>query len=139
MSKILCFLMLSLPVSCLAQVTISGRVLNQADTKPVANASVFLSSASIGGNTGTDGKFIMHNARTGTYKLVESIIGFETYSQTITIDNANIELPDIMLVPKTIALNEVSIKYHEDLNRERYYEKFRAEILGDSKLAQECM
>jgi hypothetical protein len=48
MTKALVFFIILLPVSCFAQFTVSGRVLNQADKKAVANASVFLSNSSVG-------------------------------------------------------------------------------------------
>jgi len=42
-------LLLLLPLSCLAQLKISGKVINSKTLKPVANASVFLSNATVGG------------------------------------------------------------------------------------------
>jgi hypothetical protein len=135
MFRIFIFLIFLLPVSCFAQYTISGRVLNQADTKPVANASVFLSNASVGSKTADDGIFTLHDAKPGKYELLISIIGFETYSQTIMV-NGNIKLPDITIFPKSIALNEVKIK--PDDRRDDYYEQFKNEFLGTSALAKQC-
>jgi len=138
MFKILACFILLLPVGCFAQFTISGRVLNQADTKPVANVSVFLSNATIGGKTANDGTFILHNAKPGKYELVISIIGFDAYHQTIMIDNSNITLPDITISPKTIALAEVTIQAKTDPDRGRNLDLFEKEFLGTSDLAGEC-
>ena len=68
--------MILLPLGCFAQFTISGRILNQADTKPVANASVFLSNSTIGAKTSVDGSFILHNVKPGKSTVI-SIIGFK--------------------------------------------------------------
>src|SRR6202000_1717597 len=97
---------LLLPLSSIAQLVISGRVLNQADNKPVPNVTVFLDNASIGSTTAADGTFILRNAKPGKYELVASSIGFETYRQTIIVYNADLILPAIYIGKKTITLAE---------------------------------
>ena len=136
--KILIFFILILPIECFAQWTISGRVIGHSDKKPVANASVFLSNATVGSKTADNGTFILYNAKPGKYELVVSVIGFETYRQTIIVSNSNISLPDILISSKTIALKEVSIKFKTDPNREKYYNLFKDEFLGTSEIAKEC-
>jgi len=136
--KVFFFFIVLLPLGCLAQFTISGRILNQADTKPVANVDVFLNNATIGDQTADDGTFTLHNIKPGKYDLVISIVGFETYNQSVTVGNSNTVLPDITIFPKTIALKEVSIKFHADPNREKYYDWFKDEFLGTSAIAKEC-
>ncbi|MDB5142602.1 MAG: hypothetical protein JWQ66_1315 [Mucilaginibacter sp.] len=127
-----------LPLECFSQFNISGRVLNNKDKTPVANASVFLSNATIGGETIQNGTFKLSNIKPGKYDLIVSIVGFEVFNTPITVENKNIELPDIMLIPKTIALKEVSIKYHKDPNRELYYKWFKDQFLGASERASDC-
>jgi len=127
-------------ICCFAQFSISGRVISQADTKPVANASVFLSNATIGGLTEANGTFKLTNVKPGKYDLVVSIVGFDPYSQTITINGSNINLQTITIYPKTIGIREVKIKAGagKDPDRARYYESFKSEFLGTSDLAKEC-
>jgi len=133
----LLFILLSL--SGFAQIKIKGRVINQTDTKPVANASVFLSNATIGDKTANDGTFTLYHVKPGKYDLVVSIIGFDTYKQAITISDADITLPDITLFPKTTDLNEVVVKVERnDPEREKYYERFKREFLGRTTLAIDC-
>ncbi|MGF7038798.1 carboxypeptidase regulatory-like domain-containing protein [Mucilaginibacter lappiensis] len=136
--KVILYIILLWPLCGLAQSTITGRVLSQADKKPIANASIFLSNASVGTKTTNEGTFILSHARPGKYDLVISIIGFEKYSQTIIISNNNISLPDIYISPKTIALQEVKIKFKSEPNRQRNYEWFKDAFLGQSPLATEC-
>jgi CarboxypepD_reg-like domain len=131
-------LLLFLPFCCFAQVTISGRALNQADTKPVANASVFLSKTAVGGKTNNEGKFLLQNAKPGKYNLVISIVGFETYTQTVTVGNSNVILPDILILPKSMLLNEVKIKPRSDPGRDKYYNLFAEQFLGTSELSTDC-
>jgi hypothetical protein len=138
MFRILVIFTFVLPIECFAQWTISGRVTDHSDKKPVANASVFLSNATVGNKTANNGTFILSNAKPGKYELIVSIVGFETYRQTITVSNSNISLADILISSKAIALKEVSIKFKTDPDREKYYNLFKDEFLGTSEIAKEC-
>ncbi|ASU36489.1 carboxypeptidase regulatory-like domain-containing protein [Mucilaginibacter xinganensis] len=123
-----------------AQYTITGRVINQADTRPLVNANVFLSNTTIGNPTAADGAFILSNLKPGKYELVISCVGFETYNKTVTVNNSNIDLQTITIFPKSIAISAVTIKAKKggDSDRPRYLEWFKAEFLGTLTLAREC-
>ena len=138
MRRLFVFFTIILPLSCFAQVNISGRILNQADTKPVANASVFLSNATIGDKTAADGSFTLYNVNPGKYDLIVSILGFEAFDQTVIVGYKNISLPDITIFPKTISLSQVTIKPHDDPDRAKYYEMFKDAFIGASDLAPYC-
>ncbi len=138
MRRLFIFLAIILPLSCLAQINISGRIINQADTRPVVNASVFLSNATIGDKTAADGTFTLHNVNAGKYELIVSIIGFEAYKQTITVGYKNISLPDITIFPKTISLSQVTIKPRDDPDWYRNLELFKRAFIGTSDLAPDC-
>jgi CarboxypepD_reg-like domain/TonB-dependent Receptor Plug Domain len=125
-----------LPFDCLAQVSISGRVLNIADNKPVVNVNVFLTNATIGDKTSDAGTYLLHGVKPGKYELVVSIVGFETYHQNLMVTNSNIVLPDVFLSPKTTTLKEVRIGV--DHNRDKNLELFKDEFLGSSDLAKDC-
>jgi TonB-dependent SusC/RagA subfamily outer membrane receptor len=131
-------LFLCFPFACFAQVSVTGKILNKADSKPIANASVFLSNATIGATSGNNGAFTLSNINPGQYELIISVVGFETYSQHLTIGNVNIQLPGIDLVPRSIELKEVNIAYHKDPDREKYLGWFRDEFLGISETARDC-
>ena len=136
--KTLIFITTLLPLSCLAQYTITGRVLNSDNQKQVVNASVFLSKTVVGNKTTDEGHFTLYNAKPGKYQLTVSIVGFETFSEGLTVDNGDIILPDIFISPKIIRLNEVKIKPVNDANRDRYYDLFKDQFLGTSELALNC-
>jgi hypothetical protein len=131
-------LLLMLPLGCFAQISITGKILNQADNKPVASASVFLNNTATGGTAATDGTYIIKNVKPGSYQLVVRLVGFETFSRDVTVSEVNIKLPDILLVQKAIALNNVTVTYHRDPNREKYYQWFKDQFLGTSVRAQDC-
>jgi hypothetical protein len=136
MPKIFAFLLLVLPISCFAQFTISGRVLNQSDKKPVEAASVFLSNATIGNATDNKGEFILKGVGSGKYTVVVTVVGFEPFSEDVVVGRANIKVDDIYLTPEIKALKEVVIK--PDPYRESDIFIFKQQFLGKSDLAKDC-
>lgn len=127
---------LFLPVTCLAQIRITGKVINAADNKPVNNASVFLSNATVGGKTADDGSFTLVNVKPGQYEFVVSVVGYDTHRQMVMAGNENISLPDIKLSAKTTELKEVTVVGNNDW--EKNFEMFKSDFIGTSAAAQEC-
>ncbi|HTD39630.1 MAG TPA: carboxypeptidase-like regulatory domain-containing protein, partial [Mucilaginibacter sp.] len=99
-------------------------------------ASIFLTNATIGDQSKPDGTFRLNNLKPGKYELVVSMVGFETFHQTLMMSNSNIILPDIEITAKTTALKEVKIT--SDPNRDRYLEWFTDEFLGMSETGRQC-
>lgn len=135
MTRRLLFIFLFLPIAALGQYHITGKVVNLADKKPVANASVFLNNASAGTTTGEDGAFDIANVRGGYYDLVVSIVGYTAHHQDVAVTE-NISLPDIGIEAKTIVLKEVTIGPNRDWDAN--YARFKYDFLGSSKNAQQC-
>ncbi len=127
--------MLIIPLTSFAQFKITGKVLDSADKRSVPGATVFLANASVGTATAVDGTFTLDNVHSGQYELVVTMVGYTTYRKTILV-NENINLPDIIVSSRSIALNEVKIR--PDPNWARNYEWFRREFLGSSAYADRC-
>jgi len=136
----LTLLLFLVSLCCLAQNTITGRIISQADTKPVANANVFLSNATIGDHTAANGAFTLTGIKPGKYQLVVSIVGYDTYTQDVIVTHTNIDLQTITIFPKSIGLKGVTIKAKAgaDADRPRYLAWFTNEFLGSSDLSKEC-
>ncbi|MDP9081393.1 MAG: carboxypeptidase regulatory-like domain-containing protein [Bacteroidota bacterium] len=134
------FLLVLATLCCCAQFSIKGHIISQADTKPVANASVFLSNATIGDHTTAGGIFNLTGVKPGKYQLVISIVGFDTYMQPVTVSNGDVDLQTITIYPKSIGLAEVKITGTKgtDPERPRYMAQFTGEFLGNSDIAKEC-
>ncbi len=134
------FILFLLPAGVFAQSFISGRVLNHADHKPIANADVFLDNTSIGDHTDNGGSFTLNNVKPGKYNLVISVVGFETYNQTISVLQADVALGDIEIMPRALELNEVKIAGKRQSSGERALDLrlFKEEFLGQSRLAAHC-
>jgi hypothetical protein len=78
------------PIICLSQSTVSGRIINQADAKPVANASVFLSSAGIAAKTGGNGTQSKHAGADSA--LINITSRLKTYASDHVIEKAYLHL-----------------------------------------------
>ncbi len=129
------FLLFLLPLTSLAQFTLTGTVLNGSDKKPIAGASIFFNHTIFGGATNEKGFFHLTNVKNGQYEMIVSAVGYETYVQTILVNN-DINLGTIELKQKSIALKEVKIRANFD--REKYYQIFKAKFLGHSENAKQC-
>jgi len=138
MRFIACLFSIIMPALCFAQFNVTGRILDQVDAKPIPSASVFINSTTIGDKTANNGTFILQNLKPGKYQMVVSAIGFDIYKQNLVVNAANLNLPDIKLHPKVVALTEVTIKKAGNLYRDIYYNQFKDEFLGKSDLARDC-
>ncbi len=117
---------------------IRGRIITEPTGQPVANASVFLSNATIGAVTAADGTFLLQNVKPGKYEVVVSHVGYDTYSQAVAADNKEVQVPPIVISSKTIMLTEVKVDSKADPDREKNYNLFKNEFLGSSPLAAAC-
>ncbi|MDT3403148.1 carboxypeptidase-like regulatory domain-containing protein [Mucilaginibacter terrae] len=128
-------LLLFCPLLSWAQYTISGKIINLYDKKPIAKASVFLSNTTVGSASGEDGSYTLSNVKPGQYDMVVSVVGYETFHKTVLISN-NLNIPYIELTPKTVELNAVLVK--PDPNWQQNYRLFKEEFFGRSPEAEQC-
>lgn len=138
MEKYLTLFFLLIPFYGFGQIKMSGKVVNNKDGKPVINANVFLSNATNGTQTLGDGSFVLNNIKKGNYELVVSMVGFETFRQSLIIDKNENNLPDIKIEPKVIGLMEVKIKSQKNANFTKSLKQFSDEFLGTSAMARDC-
>ncbi|WP_299162803.1 TonB-dependent receptor [uncultured Eudoraea sp.] len=101
-----------------AQCTLRGTISAEDSNTPLEQVSVYMPQLEKGTVTGSNGEFVMNNLPVGTYKIVASYMGYQTYSSTITLTQGTITL-DIVLSPSAIEMEEVivSTPFHK-LQRE---------------------
>ncbi len=90
-----------------AQNRIQGSVIDSQTQETLMFANIYLPQLEKGTSTNELGAFTLNNLPTGTYKIVCSIIGYGTYSTTITIPTAEKLL--IALTPTAIEMEEIII------------------------------
>ena len=101
-----------------AQCTLRGSITAEDSNSPLEQVSVYLPQLEKGRATGSNGEFVLNNLPLGTYKIVASFMGYQTYSSTITLTEGTITM-DIVLSPSAIEMEEVilSTPFHK-LQRE---------------------
>ena len=97
-----------------AQNSLSGTVTEAKTQEPLWSVSVYFPKLEKGAVTDDDGNFIINNLPTGSYNLIVSYIGYQTYSSTITIAEGDNQ-KDIVLSPSAIEMDEVivSTPFHQ--------------------------
>jgi len=135
MQKRLIFFLLLLPFVSIGQYHITGKIIDSATKAPVADASIFLSNASAGAKSNADGTFTIANVRGGQYTLIASVVGYNTYAQSVLV-NKDIDLKIISITKKNVMLKEVRIG--PPRNWEKDYERFKSGFIGFSDNASNC-
>ena len=100
------------------QVSIKGRIKDQRQNLSFATVSLASPDSSIIKTVSADGygEFIFENLSPGFYVVSSSLVGYSKfYSDTISVENKNIILPDIILKEATTELNVVTVKAKKPL------------------------
>lgn len=89
---------------------INGRVIDASSGQPLIGANIIIEEISNGVATNEFGKFSIKNLEAGTYNLIVSFIGFEKFSQKITINAGKFSSVDFALLPDALALEDFEIR-----------------------------
>jgi hypothetical protein len=136
MKLLYCFCFLVLSFSAKSQKLMKGVVLDAEKNKPISNASVFLSTTSIGTITDEQGNFTL-NIPNGRYDLIVSSIGYETHDQTINTSDLS-DFLTIKLKVKTEVMPAVIIEPYEKDGWQRWGRFFIDNFIGTSGYAKDC-
>ncbi len=134
-----------LVVSCLSAislfaqtVSIVGRVTDAQTSTPLPYTSVYLSNTSFATESDSSGHFKLINIPTGKYNLVASMIGYQTFTQNIAIDETKPQPINIKLHLAENVLNEVSIKAKRDKKWATQLKIFEREFFGNNVSKKQC-
>jgi Fe(3+) dicitrate transport protein len=96
-------------LSGFAQVcSVSGRVVNDSNGKPVAGAEVFILNSSIATRTNEEGMFLFSNIKPGDYKLSVYLYGWQAPIKSVTLVSGHYQL-DFNIAEISHELDEVVI------------------------------
>ena len=111
-----------------AQCTLRGSISAEDSNSPLDQVSVYLPQLEKGRVTGSNGEFVLNNLPVGTYKIVASFMGYQTYSSEIIL-NEGINTLEIVLAPSAIEMEEVivSTPFHK-LQRENVMKVEQAKV-----------
>lgn len=110
------------------QNSFSGTVLDLQNNEPIPYAEIYFPELEKGSISEKDGTYEVKNLPKGTYKIIASYMGFQTFSETVEISNGQNSL-NITLSPSAIEMEEVivSTPFHR-LQRENVMKVERADI-----------
>ncbi len=116
----LLFLVLLSISSAQAQNTasISGFIKDSQSGETLLLANVVLQGTQIGTTANTSGYYTLPNLPTGTYTVLCSFIGFNNFSQEVTISDGQKLRLDIELVPADLFLDEVLVTAEKEIQEE---------------------
>jgi hypothetical protein len=135
--RILLFILLVPLLATAQKVNVTGKITAADKNEAIAGASVFLSNSSVGTSTASDGTFTLSGLSPGQYTLVATAIGYESSQQTVLVTNDAINL-NIVLLPKSIVLNEVKISAISKSDRRKALARFKTEFIGTDENAADC-
>lgn len=124
-----------LSVNLQAQTVISG-VVTDASHNPIPYATVYLAKTTYGVITDDQGAYSLTIPKEGTYRMICSCVGYESFSRILVADTQDKKL-DIMLSERNIMISEVTVK-DKDVNRKQNYEHFLMRFMGKTLNAPLC-
>jgi hypothetical protein len=90
-------------------ITLQGRVLQKDTHLPLAGADVYLDNTTLGSCSVKDGSFKIKSIPSGFYRLVVSLIGYQTCTMQLTLAQNHAEMLNIDLEPKELVLKDITV------------------------------
>ena len=115
---------------------IQGKVVDSETSEVLPFTNVFLNNTTIGTVTDINGVFNLISIKEpGSYELVFSFVGYESYKRKVIVDKETLQLGTIKLIPSIIQLNTVEVAGTPD---KEWRKKFKKIFLGEDKFAVNC-
>ena len=89
--------------------TIEGRVKDASNRDFLPGAAIYLDGTGYATISDNEGIYALHGVPAGTYELKVSYIGYEEYTNSITLDRGEVLVHDIDLQASFIELHEVEV------------------------------
>ncbi|MFP8488820.1 TonB-dependent receptor [Gracilimonas sp. Q87] len=99
--------------------SVSGYVTDSETGETLISANIGFQGTRLGASTNTLGYYTITNIEPGTYTLIASYIGYQSYSRQITLEpGENLRL-DIDLIPESIELEEIEVRSQAELEEQK--------------------
>lgn len=115
-------------ISCFAQVSISGKVVNDETGQPIAGASVYFNNTSIGTSSNSAGAFSFHGIDLLNTDLIVSCVGYDILVFKFNSATANGRHFVFRLRMKEEQLKEVLVL--SDVQKRKWLDIFKRNFLG---------
>ena len=107
-SLILTFLV-GLSLQAHSQQVIKGKVLDGDSPDPLVGATVILQGTNKGDIVKANGEFSIENVADGSYTLAVSFVSYKTFTQTVNVSGADVDLGEIRLEPAVFAFDQIVV------------------------------
>lgn len=122
------------------QSVLNGQVIDAESGEPLTGVHVFLSSRLQGTITNTNGEFRIEPVAPGSYKVVASIIGYESASERVDVlPGENKQVPDLRLKPVVYELDAVQVTASQPRLWKKRLARFNEYFLGTSENAKKSV
>lgn len=106
-------------VAAQQKASVSGYVTDSETGETLISANIGFQGTRLGASTNTLGYYTITNIDPGTYTLVGSYIGYQSYSRQISLKpGENLRL-DIGLIPESIELEEIEVRSQAELEEQK--------------------
>lgn len=118
-------------------VTLTGQVIDAETEEPLAGANVFLDGTLKGAATNEDGRFHIEGVSPGSYRLVASMVGYQTKQRKTLLSEGGAQSFDFELNPDVLPLKGITVEEDRStwLNR---LERFEEYFFGNVRNADDC-
>lgn len=103
------FFIFSATILSYSQTEVRGFVYNESNGEPIIFANVYLLGTTYGSTTDKNGFYTFTRIKAGSYLLVSTYIGFDTFKARVVIQTNTIIKQNIYLKPSVISLGPVTI------------------------------
>ncbi len=117
---------------------LTGHIADTQTNLPLPFVSVYLSNTSFVTESDSLGRFKLANIPFGKYTLAASMVGYQTFTQAITIDEKPIEPINIKMQVSENVLGEVSVKAKRDKKWAAQFKIFENEFFGNHAFKKQC-
>jgi len=115
---------------------IRGRVIDAESGETLPYANVFVANTTFGTSTDLDGNYELKLPSSGSYDVVISFMGYETFARSIRFIRPNVVVLDANMVGKSKRIMGVTVTAIKDAQWKSYFERFKDGFLGKSKAAK---
>jgi len=119
-------------------ISLFGTVRDAITKQPISGVNVFVSGTLKGNSTDQFGNFSIGDLKPNVFELVFSHVSYDIRLMTINAKHNKPTSFSLILIPKTIQLEEVEINALEEKNWNRHYYIFESEFLGNTINAAKC-
>lgn len=119
-----------------AQLTVSGKVINDATELPIGGASVYINNTSAGTISNSSGEFSFTVSNVSQGDMIVSSVGFEVLAVKVSMQAGHSKKFLCRLVVKQQDLKEVLVV--SDRTRQRWLAMFKENFLGVTQEANTC-